>query len=446
MILKKNDLAIPVLKTFVLRISREKGRVLSDWAWTALGQLAAAAGFLAGMRLMTQYVRPDVFGTVSLLLGTATLLTATFCAPFIEAALRFYPDAARDGQVPLLREVTNSFLIRSAKALSPVVGAAGLLLFFLYREKTAFLMAMASLCGLLVVDAVKAKERNFLNAGRRQKAMAVWLATDTWARFLGAIIMVLVFGSSTGSVLSGYLAGSLLLLAFFYFRKGSGLARAVAPSTMEEKKANLPDEIRRYAIPIIPMAIVGWIASLGDRYIISALSGLEQVGIYSASYGLVSRPFLMAGGVIEQTLRPLYFEAVSAGDKAREKKTFFALLSATVLASLCLVAVITLMRREIAGLLLERRYSAGADLIPWIALGYAFLVVSYVFEKICYAYKKTKSVFFAQSAGAAASLGAGIPMICHYGLLGASMAVPVYFGIQLAVSAVMARQALKGAG
>ena len=422
------------------RFSVKKNRIFGDWAWTTLGQLASAAGFLAGMRLLTQYVKPDIFGTVSLIAGIATLVTATFCGPFIEAALRFYPDAARNKQIPLLRMIINDFLFKAARVLL-FLGVTGLFLFFVYRKNITFLLTIASVCGLLTVDTVKAKERNFLNAGRKQKKLAAWLATDTWARFLGAVMMVVVFGSSAGAILSGYFAGSLLILIYF---RGDAWGRRAGAYAAEEENI-LSADIMRYALPIIPIAIVSWIASLSDRYIIGALSGLEQVGVYSASYGLVSRPFLMAGGVIEQTLRPVYFEAVSAGDKVREKKAFFAMLCATVLASFCLVAIITLLRREIAGLLLEKKYRSGVELMPWIALGYAFLVISYVFEKICYAYKKTKAVFLAQTAGAIASLGIGIPMVIYYGMRGASIAVSLYFGIQLAVSAVIAKHVLKSA-
>ncbi len=428
-------------KKLTLWISGKKDALPGDWVWITIGQIASALGFLTGMRILTQYVSPGIMGTVSLLTGVAALVTTTFFTPFLEAALRFYPDASRAGQVRLLRETINAFLLKTAKLLFPALAVTVLFLFLAYRKKITFLVALASLCGLLTVDLVKTKERNFLNASRRQKTLAAWLAMDAWARFLAATATVLVFGSSAGTVLSGYFAGSLMVLICFY--KKAGHPHASDRGAGDEA---LYAGIRRYALPIIPMAMVGWITSLSDRYVIGALTGLEQVGIYWAAYGLASRPFLMAGGIIEQTLRPVYFNAVSSSDKVEEKKAFLAMLSITVFACFCLVAIITMMRVEIAGLLLDKKYRSGVELMPWIALGYAFLVISYVFEKICYAYKKTKAVSLVQTAGAVASLCIGIPLIYYYGVRGASIAVPIYFGFQLAVSAVAAKQVLKNVG
>ncbi len=439
---EKEDFAIPGLRT-PSRLSGEKARVLSDWAWTTLGQLAAATGFLAGIRLLTQYISPAIFGTVSLLTGAAALVSATFFGPFIEAALRFYPDASRNGQAPLLKKIINSFLFMAYGSIVPFLAAAGFFL-FTYKKDIGFLIVVMFLCALMVIDTMKAKERNFLNAERKQKKLSAWLATDAWARSLAAVAMVLVFGGSVWAVLAGYFAGSCMVL--IHFRENAEYGRNCAFGTQSEKEKDLLTEIRRYALPMVPIAIVGWISSLGDRYIMGAMTGLEQVGIYSAAYGLVSRPFLMAGSVLEQTLRPVYFDAVSSGDKGRERKAFMALLCTTIFFSLCFAAIISIFSREIAGLLLEKKYRASAGLMPWIALGYAFLVTSYVFEKICFAYKRTKAVSLVQTAGALASLCIGIPLIYYYGMRGAAIAVPVYFGIQLALSVIAAKKVLNDAG
>ncbi len=58
---------------------------------------------LLGIRLLTEFVSPEVFGTVSLLIGIATLGSTLFCNPLLQAAMRFYPELAREGQVPRLR-------------------------------------------------------------------------------------------------------------------------------------------------------------------------------------------------------------------------------------------------------------------------------------------------------------------------------------------------------
>jgi O-antigen/teichoic acid export membrane protein len=395
----------------------------------ALGQIAQVLALLAGIRLLTEYLPPQTFGAVSLSLGLLTFGMSIFCKPFLQAALRFYPEAAHKGRVSVLKKIVNGLLLKTTGMLVLILAIAGLL----FRQRVSLLL-VTSLIGLVIVDVIRTREINFLNAGRRQRPFALWLALDAWARPLAAVAMIFAFGISTGSVIAGYFAGSLIILAFFF----KIINRESVTGALELKDKTLSAEIRRYALPLIPLAVISWMSSLSDRYLIGGMAGLEQVGIYVAIYGLVSQPFLMTQLVIEQTVRPVYFEAIACGNSAREQKAFLSLLAATGLACVCGVAIITLFRGEIAGLLLAKKYRSGAGLIPWVALGYAFLSISYVFEKICYAYKRTKDVLVIEAAGAAACLCLEIPAIYYFGIYGAAVSVPVYFGIQLVVSIIMA--------
>jgi O-antigen/teichoic acid export membrane protein len=63
---------------------------------------------------------------------------------------------------------------------------------------------------------------------------------------------------------------------------------------------------------------------------------------------------------------------------------------------------------------------------------------------VCFAHDATKSVLLSEATGAVLSGVVGFPMIYFYGLEGAAMAVPVYFGMQLLLSAYLARRASGG--
>ncbi len=417
-----------------INLSNARARILGEGAWVASGQMASALAVLAGTRLLTEYLPAEVYGTISLLLGLASLGTTIACGPFFQTALRFYPEAVKKGQAPYLRKIVNGFLFRAAGVLICVFAV----LWVIFRQRISIVLLIL-LAGLLIVDVTRTRETNFLNADRRQRPYAAWLALDAWARPLAALVMVFAFGASAGPVMAGYFAGSLVVLLVFY----KILDRNNIKDELKPENEPMKAEIFRYALPLIPLAVIGWVNSLSDRYLIGGLAGLGQVGIYAAAYGLVSRPFLMAGGIITQTLRPVYYEAVSSGDKTREKRTFFYFLAVTVVVCICGVAMVTLLRGAISGLLLAEKYRKGAELMPWIALGYALLAISFVFIEVFYAYKKTKYVLFLQIASAVVCLMVEIPAIYRYGILGAAVSVPVYFGAQLAMSIFLARRALR---
>jgi Na+-driven multidrug efflux pump len=83
--------------------------------------------------------------------------------------------------------------------------------------------------------------------------------------------------------------------------------------------------------------------------------------------------------------------------------------------------------------------------MPWIGLGYAIRSVSYVFERVCYAYGQTRRVLMTQMCAVAATAVATPLGVIYGGLLGAANAVPIYFSVQLIVAVVLARRTLREA-
>ena len=44
-----------------------------------------------------------------------------------------------------------------------------------------------------------------------------------------------------------------------------------------------------FILPLLPIPILNWIQSMGDRYLIAGAMGLTEAGLYAATYGLVSQ-------------------------------------------------------------------------------------------------------------------------------------------------------------
>ena len=410
-----------------------KKRVITEGLWVSFGQGMAAFGTLIGIRLLTEFLSPEIFGAVSLLVGVGALVLGICCTPWMQAALRFYPESATTGQVHLLRRVVTKGMRNSV-----VFGIATLVVIGEFYSATfgESFAAPLLLAGLVLVDIVRTVETTFFNAARRQKPYALWTAAEAWMRPLLALVAVLMFGVATDSVLVGYLAASLVLLIVMLKgaeREGMGGQHSAANFNNEMRQS-----IWMYAIPLVPLAIIGWITGLSGRYIIGGILGLKEAGIYAAAYGLVSRPFLILGHVVELTLRPLYQNAVSHHNHDHARKILIAwMVLLTVTAGVGLATII-LWHEQIAALLLGEQYRSGARLLPWIAAGYYLLIVSYVYERVCYAYGKTRYVLVIQILGGVTCLAITTFAVMYWGLLGAVVAIPIYFGIQLIISMILA--------
>jgi O-antigen/teichoic acid export membrane protein len=215
------------------------------------------------------------------------------------------------------------------------------------------------------------------------------------------------------------------------------------PKVPSETDTELTAKIRRYAMPLVPLALVAWVSSLSDRYIISGMLGVGQVGIYAAGYGLMSMPFLMAGGIIGQTLRPPYYQAISAGNITLAEKLLRTQLAITALICGAGVVAVFFLRNVLAALLLAEEYRSAVSLMTYIAAGITLQVISQIFEGILIAYKRTGFLLIIHSFGAVVCVLSVYFLIRRFNLIGAAMACPVYYLSMLMLSMVMAKIALK---
>jgi O-antigen/teichoic acid export membrane protein len=412
--------------------SLAKARPSSDVLWLIGGQVLLAVGQLAGIRLLTETVRPEIFGTVSIMLGLVVLGRSQFSLPFAMAAMRQYAEAAQRDDVGMLRRVVSYWLRRTLGLAAVLVLLVGVP-YCLFRSISLWLPALT--LGLLVVDTEVMIEASFLNASKQHRIYSLLRGAEAWIRPLLAVGLVILLGPSAVLVLVGYLVGGLILVVAIRLLRGRH--RRATSGLIDPL---LTRRVWRFCLPLLPIAPVEWVSSLSDRYVIGGLIGLDAAGIYAASYGLISQPFLMAGIVLENYFRPHYYDALlekGSASARRILRKWFALTAAVC--GLGLIGVIAL-KSWIVALFLAESYRTAAGLLFPIALGNAFFALSQVSERFLYGHDRTDLCLVTRTIGAGVSLAAGIPMIYCFGLQGAAWAVPLYYGCQLASSLLIVRQ------
>ena len=419
--------------------SRAFTRFLEDSLWAISGQVLSVAGMVLGVRMITEYVSPNVFGTVSLLMGIVALGSGVFSAPVLQATLRMYPDMQRQSRLPLLMKEIRRLLVASNGLLIAVGGAAALI--YCLLSEADFVVPLV-LGGLVVLEAMRGLVVTVLSAENKIKAYALLTSGDVWARQTLAVLLVIVFGASVTSVIGGYLVGGLFLsvCCATIFR---GMYRRSDVQCEPEQEKQLHREIVQFSRPLMAIALAAWVSGLGDRYIIGGLLGVDAAGIYAAVYALVSKPFLMISAAIELALRQSYYHAVSVRDDLSQARVMYTWIVSTLVASVLCLVVVVFWAEELAALLLGEKFRGGASLMPWIAGGYCLLALSNPFERRAYAYKKTVNVLKIQAGSAITSVAVATIGTYYYGLVGAAWAVPVYFGCQLALAVYLTRKLVR---
>jgi O-antigen/teichoic acid export membrane protein len=395
-------------------------------------QVGSALGQVVGVRLLTEVLTPAVFGEASLLMGAAALMTSTLVNPSLQALLRHYPAEGGAENRAIVEAVTVKNIGRAVKAAMPVC---------LLLSVVAFLVGWATpldallIAALVAVDGLRMFQTAILNATRQHRWYGIWQNGEAWGRPLVAYGAVTVLGVDVDVVLVSFVATSGGLYLLFRRKTLPRVKPVDGPETQQ-----LLQVFKSYTVPLIPIGLIGWISNMADRYMIGGLLSSKEVGAYVAVYGLASRPTLMLSSIAETAVRPAYYEALrQKSGVSRKYLAGWFLISA--LGSAALWGGFAAFHEEVASLLLGPAFRDGAYLAPWIAAGYGLLALTHITTRVCFAYDATKSVLLSEAAGAVLSVMVGFPMIYFYGLEGAAMAVPVYFGLQLLLSAYLAKKA-----
>lgn len=387
----------------------------SDAVIVFAAQALAAAGTLVGIRLLTQFVSPEVFGEYKLILSSISLVVGVCVRPLIQFAMRQYHDYQSKTE-------QNSFLIEIRKIFNKYlyllllfVGVFYLLGFSnLYNEK------IVTLFGLIVLFiSVKINFESALFISKNEQfAAGLILVSLKWFVPVFIIIMVLMFRESPLILMAGALIGHLmiwiLVLVFTNF----------APDEYDKPNFSQSELIvggLKYGWPIAIFGILSWILNESDRFFILNYHDSTEVGLYSAAYGLVSAPFLLTAGAVGQFLFPIFFKT------NRDKNLTEKLVSKTLLLNtaiiFCGVLLVYIFADTIAFIGLDISYrDTASSLFVWIAVGYGFFAMSSSFDLAAYTNKKTVDITIAYLVASACNIGLNILLIPQYASEGAAIA------------------------
>jgi O-antigen/teichoic acid export membrane protein len=368
---------------------------------------------------------PDLYGTVALLLGISAFGFNLFCTPIFQALLRFYPECASVDRVGPLRHTTLSLLLRTTSLLTALFLVA-VIAISLATDRIWWDGVM--LAAIVGAEAYRTFESTVLAAARRQRPLALWQASEAWARPVFAIVIIWLWGPSSTAVLAGYAIGTVVIAMVF-----KGLLDDTHPTDEpnREQDEGLAREITGYAWPLVPLAFVAWLHAVSDRYLVGMFLDLTSVGVYSATFALAARPITMVNAVLMGAIQPAYYQAVAESQTEQSYRYFFLWCALATTMSLALIALLFLFRAELITLLLAKQYQAGADLLAILALGSMLLSLSQILNAASLAYKKPVFVLISETTSAIATVAVGLPLIWKLGLIGAALMVPGRYMIQL---------------
>ena len=407
-------------------------RLVGDAFWVLFGQLASAIALLAGTRLLTELVTPDIYGQVALLNGFVALGVAVFSYPFICAGMRMWPECQVDAERAGLYKAVSNYTTRStilAIGLLALGGAA-------YSYATASDIWLFIIAGILLAVTVQRELGiQLLIGGRKQRSASLWQTTDSILRPVLAISLLWWGGQKAEWVLLGYILASMASNLVWSFA-----LRTKSKNTKIAKLThNFRNEIWAYAVPLIPMELIFWVNGIGDRYVIGYLMSAAEVGLYVATYTIINEAFNRSAMVLLRTFQPVYFQSCAQNHGKDGFKILWIWIASVIALGIVGVTLLFLTKDWVASLVLAKSYHSAVELIPAVAVGCALHALGTVVSQPLLANKRTRLMLVGRVCGVVTA-AISIPLLVKsYGLLGAAIANPIYFGVEALVLAMLAK-------
>jgi len=407
-------------------------RLFGDAFWALFGQAMSACALLAGTRVLTELVTPDIYGQVALFNGFVALGVTLFSYPFICAGMRILPECLNKGERAALYGVVAGLTTRATALAMVLLALAGAAYsYFFHSDAWLFLLAGV----LLIVTVRRELGIQLLIGDRKQRGASLWQTTDSILRPVLAISLVVWGGQKAEWVLLGYIAASVV----------SNTVWSLVLSAKGDKKRpfiitrNFKTDVWAYALPLIPMELVFWVNGLGDRYVIGYLMTAAEVGLYTATYTIINEAFNRSAMILLRTFQPAYFQAYSESRFREGYRILWLWIGCVVVLGIVGVSLLLVTKDWVATMVLAKSYHSATELMPAIAVGCALHALGTAVAQPLLAKKRTRVMLLGRICGALAA-AISIPlMVKNYGLIGAAMANPIYFGVEALILAMLAK-------
>ncbi len=346
-------------------------RLSREFLLIGLGQFAAVAGALFGVRLLTGLLTPDSYGQLALGMTVATLIGQVLFGPLGSGAMRFFAPAREAGALGSYFLAVKSLLLWATGAVLvvAVILCSGLAV---TGQSQWVALGLTALCFALFCGYNTALN-GMQNAARQRAIVALHQGLASWSRFLLAAGLIVWLGASSTMAMFGYAIAVLLVLGSqsWFFRR-TLWSRDVSSDAVESRQGQYKREILAYTWPFASWGIVTWMQVASQRWSLQFFGSTGDVGYYAVLYQLGYYPITIVTTLMVQLVSPVLFQrAGDASDRARmehiyvlNRRLVYISLGMTVLAFVLGV----LLDDIVFAVLVAPEYASVAYLLPWMLL------------------------------------------------------------------------------
>jgi O-antigen/teichoic acid export membrane protein len=387
--------------------------------------LGRAISFLL-LPLYTHFLSRDAYGVVSIVFSYLAIMTIV-CTYGIDAAfLRYYILAENEQEK---RQVFNtglwSILLMAASLLAlGTLFATPLANLILGDSDYKYVMMLAA--GILFFDALAKIPFLLLRAEERS---ALFVTLNVTSVVVNAVLTYIFIARLERGV-NGVFEANLISSAFAILTLLPVSVKHLSPTM----RRNVYVELLKFGLPYLPSTMAVLVVDVVDRFILSQLTDLSTVGLYSAGYKLG-----MIMSLLIAAFRFAWHPFFLSTSKEPNAKTIFArvLTLFLLVCAACFLAVSLfineLVRFRLGSItLFGTEFWNSTSVVPTVLLAYIFYGIYVNFIIGIHLKKKTFYLPFITGIGAVLKIAATYALVPLLGMIGAAWGtVLAYFAMMV---------------
>jgi O-antigen/teichoic acid export membrane protein len=406
-------------------------KLLAQTSHYSLASLLTLVGGAMTFPLLTRVFSVQEYGVMSLI-GATVLVGGTLGKTGLQHAVsRYFTEIATGKTRFSLRQLYATTILGMAATSTLVMvclmlGSRIVPARWILNDGVRALLFIASF--LVVTQVMESALTNLLRADQKSLALMKFQVLKKYfglGCLFGGILLV------SKSLRVFYLATlisdgtSVALLAVALFR--------TEPDARPSRAAFSPALYRRLLAFGLPMTfgyeLAGLILNFGDRYVIKAVIGEAQLGLYAASYNLcqyIQSVFISSIGAAIGPITNRMFDEEGPEKTAefcRQSLRDYTFIALPVIAGLASVGP------ELLPSLASSRYVSGAAIIPWVIAGMAVDGAASIVGTGLFLYKKTVLIMMCVAGSAVANVLCNLFLVPRLGILGAAISTLVSYAL-----------------
>ncbi|MBE6596186.1 MAG: hypothetical protein E7641_00810 [Ruminococcaceae bacterium] len=390
-------------------MSRYK-KLISNTLILGAGTFASKVIVLLMMPFYTLILSPEEFGIADLVAQTANMLIPIACIGICEGLFRFALDCEDKKKV-----FTTGISVLC-------VGSAALIaLIWILNVFEDFRGYVPLIAAYVICANFHSACAQYIRAQGRTTLFALQGIINTALTVVLNILFLAVFRIGAYGYVLSVVLGDLTVTILLVFA-----ARLYRDFSLKNFSRVTLSEMLKFSIPYIPTTMLWLIISVSDRYIVRAFCGIDETGLYAASYKIPTLLTLVCGVFIEAW----QFSAVKDVD-GKERSDFFGKVFGAYLGLIFLGASVLIGGSRIfTDLLMSDSYSESWRFVPILVVATVFSTLVSFMGSVYFVEKKSILSMLTALMGAVINVALNLIMIPDHGAMGAAVATLIsYFAV-----------------